>query len=315
MFFGAVLCLWFSLPLLVTFKCTKEPSSLGMKLPPFNATMLFEEYKQVFRNKAFRRYFVLSSMYTMAKGFYANSNQYFIKYSAQRFGYFNTLQTIAGAAEASGFPVNYLLTMKKGKQLCGKLLTPLMAAGLIINLFIGKSTPLWVVIVSIVLYNFGFSGPGFTATNIQPDVTDVDEMITGRRREGVISTFNTLIKKTINGLMSAFTGFILKGFGFRTGAEGANALEQTAKGIFGLKVTYCILPLIFVGLVYVCVFTYKMTREDHKMITEAIKEKKETGKCSLTPEQMKRCEEIAGQSFGDMWIGKPSAETLVTELD
>lgn len=29
--------------------------------------------------------------------------------------------------------------------------------------------------------------------------------------------------------MSAFTGFILKGFGFRTGAEGANALEQTAK--------------------------------------------------------------------------------------
>lgn len=96
---------------------------------------------------------------------------------------------------ASGFPVNYLLTMKKGKQLCGKLLTPLMAAGLIINLFIGKSTPLWVVIVSIILYNFGFSGPGFTATNIQPDVTDVDEMITGRRREGVISTFNTLIKR------------------------------------------------------------------------------------------------------------------------
>ena len=73
MFFGAVLCLWFSLPLLVTFKCTKEPGSLGLKLPPFNATMLLEEYKQVFRNKAFRRYFVLSSMYTMAKGFYANS--------------------------------------------------------------------------------------------------------------------------------------------------------------------------------------------------------------------------------------------------
>ena len=131
MFFGAVLCLWFSLPLLVTFKCTKEPSSLDMKLPPFNATMLFEEYKQVFRNKAFRRYFVLSSMYTMAKGFYANSNQYFIKYSAQRFGYFNTLQTIAGAAEASGFPVNYLLTMKE-KELTGKstIITTIVTGGI-----------------------------------------------------------------------------------------------------------------------------------------------------------------------------------------
>ena len=313
MFFGAVLCLWFSLPLLVTFKCTKEPSSLDMKLPPFNARTFIGEYRQVFRNKAFRRYFVLSSMYTMAKGFYANSDQYFIKYIAQRFGYFNTLQTIAGAAEASGFPVNYIMTMKKGKQLCGKILTPIMAIGIAMNLFIGSKTPLWVTIVATVLYNFGFSGPGFTATNIQPDVTDVDEMITGRRREGVISTFNTLIKKTINGLMSAVTGFILKGFGFRTGAEGANALYQTPSGVFGLRFTFCILPLIFVALVYFCVFTYKMTQEDHRMILEAIKEKKETGKCTLTPEQRKRCEEISGQKFGDMWIGKPAADTLVTE--
>ncbi len=313
MFFGAVLCLWFSLPLLVTFKCTKEPSSLDMELPPFNARTFIGEYRQVFRNKAFRRYFVLSSMYTMAKGFYANSDQYFIKYIAQRFGYFNTLQTIAGAAEASGFPVNYIMTMKKGKQLCGKILTPIMAIGIAMNLFIGSKTPLWVTIVATVLYNFGFSGPGFTATNIQPDVTDVDEMITGRRREGVISTFNTLIKKTINGLMSAVTGFILKAFGFRTGAEGANALYQTSKGVFGLRFTFCILPLIFVALVYFCVFTYKMTQEDHRMIIEAIKEKKETGRCTLTPEQRKRCEEISGQKFGDMWIGKPAADTLVTE--
>ena len=51
------------------------------------------------------------------------------------------------------------------------------------------------------------------------------------------------------------------------------------------------------------------------MIIEAIKEKKETGRCTLTPEQIKRCEEIAGQSFGDMWIGRPSADTLFAELD
>lgn len=315
MFFGAVLCLWFSLPLLVTFKFTKEPSSLDMKVPPLNPWMLMDEYKQVFRNKAFRRYFALSSMYTMAKGFCANSDQYFIKYVAQRFGYFNTLQSIAGAAEASGFPINYLMTMKKGKQFCGKVLTPIMAIGIAMNLIIDKNTPFWVLILATVLYNIGFSGPGFTATNIQPDVTDVDEMITGRRREGVISTFNTLIKKTINGLMSAFTGFILKGFGFRTGAEGANALYQTSSGLLGLKVTYCIIPLVFVALIYFCIFTYKMTGEDHRMIREAIKEKKETGKCTLTPEQRKRCEEISGQQFGDMWIGKPSAETIAAELN
>lgn len=310
MFFGAVLCLWFSLPLLITFKCTKEPSSLDMQVPPLNFSGTLNEYRDVFRNKAFRRYFTISMTYYMAKGFYANSDQYYIKYVAQRFNLFNTLQTIAGAAEASGFPFNYIMTMKLGKQFCGRLLTPLMAVGIALNLFVNSKTPFWVTVVATILYNFGFSGPGFTATNIQPDVTDVDEMITGRRREGVIATFNSMIKKTISGLMSATTGFILKAFGFRTGAEGSNALYQTARGIFGLKFTFIILPLIFVALMYVSIFTYRMTGEDHKMIKEAIKEKKETGKCTLTPEQIKRCEEIAGQKFGDMWIGKPSYDTL-----
>ena len=77
-----------------------------------------------------------------------------------------------------------------------------------------------------------------------------------------------------------------------------------------MKFTFIILPLIFVALMYASIFTYRMTGEDHKMIKEAIKEKKETGKCTLTPEQIKRCEEIAGQKFGDMWIGKPSYDTL-----
>jgi len=296
--------------LLVTFKCTKEPSSLDMPVPPLNVRSTLAEYRDVFKNRAFKRYFVMSAMYSMAKGFYNNSDQYYIRYVAQRFGVFNTLQSIAGAAEASGFPFNYLMTMKLGKQFCGKLLTPVMAIGIALNLFVGSKTPFWVLVLATILYNFGFSGPGFTATNIQPDVTDVDEMITGRRREGVIATFSSTIKKTISGLMSAFTGFILEGFGFVTGKEGEGALYQTAKAIFGLRLTFIFIPLVLVAIMYVCIFTYKMTAQDHKMIRDAIQEKKETGKCTLTPEQIKRCEDIAGQKFGDMWIGKPSVETL-----
>lgn len=282
-FLGLVLCLWFSLPLLVTFKGTKEPSSLDMPAPPLNVRSTFLEYRDVFKNRAFKRYFVMSAMYSMAKGFYNNSDQYYLKYVAQRFEKFNILQSIAGAAEASGFPFNYLMTMKLGKQFCGRLLTPLMAVGIALNLLVNSRTPFWVTALATILYNFGFSGPGFTATNIQPDVTDVDEMITGRRREGVIATFSSMIKKTISGLMSAVTGFILGAFGFKTGKEDKNALYQTAKAILGVKVTFIFIPLVLVAIMYICIFTYKMTAEDHKMIKDAIQEKKEKGKCTLTP--------------------------------
>lgn len=82
-----------------------------------------------------------------------------------------------------------------------------MVAGLAIGLFMqqdkgGAMSYLWIALMmlSMILYPFGMSGLGFVSTNIFPDITDVDELITGRRREGVISTFSTLIKKSISGV-------------------------------------------------------------------------------------------------------------------
>ena len=95
-----------------------------MELPPLSLRESIGEYVQVFRNRAFRQYFVISFFNMMCTGFYSNTDQYFIKYIAQRFSLFNMLTTVSGVAEASGFPLNYWLTMKFGKQRCGKLLAP-----------------------------------------------------------------------------------------------------------------------------------------------------------------------------------------------
>lgn len=310
LFMGLVLSLFFSLPLLITFFSSKEKDSRDIVVPPVNFPNMINEYKLVFKNKSFRQYFALSTFYSISKGFYNNSNQYFIKHAAKRWNKYNILNTVAGVAEASGFPINYALTMKYGKQLCGKLLGPIMIVGLAISLFVNESTPTWVLYLASVLYCFGFSGVGFVGTNTQPDVTDVDELITGRRREGVISTFSSLIKKTINGLMAALTGYILAAFGFHTG-EGA---VQTTMGMFGIKFTYSILPIIFALLSIIGIYRYKMTKSDHELIKKAIAEKKETGKAVLSAEERKICEDIAGQEWGNMWIGKAEIPQELAEL-
>ncbi len=302
MVLGLVLCLWFSLPLIFTFRKTWEPSSLDMQLPPLNAREIVHEYVQVFRNRSFRQYFLISFFNMMCTGFYTNTDQYFIKYVAQRFQLFNVMTTVSGVAEASGFPLNYWLTMKFGKQRCGKLLAPVLFIGLAMGLFMNENTPSLFLFLACVLYNFGFSGIGFVPTNIFADVTDVDEMITGRRREGVISTFSTFVKKTVSGVMAAMTGFILHAFGFVTGQE--DTLAQTAQGIFGVRFTFAILPMIFVVLSMISIYRYTMTKQDHEMIRAAIQEKKEKGYVTLTREQIKRCEKISGQKFEDMWLSQ-----------
>lgn len=309
MMLGFILCLWFSLPLLITFKSTKEPSSLDMVPPPLSISEPFKEYAQVFRNKSFRQYFAMSLFYMMAKGFYSNTDQYFIKYIAKRWDKFNLLNTISGVAEASGFPLNYWLTKRFGKQFCGKLLTPLMLLGIALNLFVTPKTSVVLLFVNAILYNFGFSGTGFVATNVQPDVTDVDEMITGRRREGVIATFSSFIKKTVSGLMASMVGFVLKAFGFVTGKDAS--YTQSAKAVGGLRITFIVLPIIFMLVNYYMVFRFKMTKSDHELIKRLIREKKENGFATATDSEKQICETISGQKWDDMWISRK--EELVTE--
>lgn len=128
----------------------------------------------------------------MCRGFYSITDQYFMVSVADKYSLFISMTIVSGISEFMGTPINYMLIKKFGKQSCGKILGPLMVVGLFITSFITSNTPSIVstiiIVISSICYNFGFSGPDFFIVNIQPDVTDVDEMITGERREGTIST-------------------------------------------------------------------------------------------------------------------------------
>ena len=319
---GLVLSLFFGMAVALTYFKTREPSSLDNKLEPLDVKAFFNEYVLVFKNKSFRQYFFMSLAYQFATGFYANSKVYYIKYLANQYKNYGLFNAIAGVAEAGAFPLNYALTMKHGKKKCGNIVTPLMVAGLAIGLIMqaGKEggSFIWLVLMmaSMILYPFGMSGLGFVSTNVFPDLTDVDEMITGRRREGVISTFNTLIKKSISGVMAAMVGFTLQSFGLVTGdtvsnyekATG-NMYAQTEDAILGVRICVAVIPIIAAIIALILLKKFKMTKEDHTMIRAAIATKHKYGSVTLTDYEKERCYAVSGQKLEDTWLGKDNDES------
>ena len=315
---GFALSLFYGVAGFLTFKTTREPSSLGMVNPPLDVRGIINEYVQVFRNKSFRQYFFMSVAYQFSTGFYSNSKIYYIRYLANQYPFYVLHNTISGIAEAGAFPLNYALTMKHGKKKCGSIVTPLMVAGLAIGLFMqpageGKSKLFWValMVLSMILYSFGMSGLGFVSTNVFPDLTDVDEAITGRRREGVLSTFNTLIKKSVGGLMAAFVGFILSDFGLVTGTtvtdyeKATGALyPQTSSAVFGVRVCVAIIPIVAAIIALILLHRFKMTKNDHTMIRAAVATKHKYGAVALTEEEEKAFKAVSGQDFENTWLGK-----------
>lgn len=314
---GIVLSVFFASSVFATFKTTREKSSLNIKNEPLDIKYILREYVLVFKNRSFRQYFFMSLAYQFSTGFYNNSKVYYIKYLANQYSKYALFNAIAGVAEAGAFPLNYALTMKYGKKKCGNLVTPLMIAGLAIGLIMqssgGKTAWIWILLMllSMVLYPFGMSGLGFVSTNIFPDLTDVDELITGRRREGVIATFSTLIKKSISGVMAAMVGFTLQGFGLITGdtvsqyeETTGKAFEQSSNAILGVRICVAVIPIVSAIISLYLLKKFQMTGDDHTMIRAAIATKHKYGNVTLTETEIERCELISGQKYENTWLGQ-----------
>ena len=314
---GLILAAIYGFCLYNTFKRTREKPSLDMTLEKFDFKQLLTEYKFVFKNKSFREYFFMSLSYNIATYFYTTTLIYYIEYIAKLPHYYTLFTTIAGAFEAASFPLNYALTMKFGKKKCGSIVTPLMLAGFAVCLLMNPTSenagsPIWVVVLfaTAILYPFGKSGIGYVAQNILPDVTDVDELITGRRREGVIGTFNTFIKKTVSGVMSSVVMFILGGFGLVVGDDLTEALAldpnftQSSSAILGVRICITFAPIVFTLISLFLLHQFKMNKKEHTLIRAAIATKHKYGSVSLNQEEIEIMEKISGQKYEETWLGK-----------
>lgn len=304
LFCGIVLAIWFFWSPVLSFFTCPEPSSLGMHVEPVDWKYMFHEYYLVFKNRAFRQYFLISIFNSFRGSCYSYADQFFMISVANKYKHFNTLNIVAGISEFMGSPANYLLNRYFGKRISGTLFTPIMVAGLTLYAFVGEKTHAAVLFFATVLYNFGFSGPGFAIETIQPDITDVDELITGRRREGVIATFRSFVSKTINSFMTGILGTTLNKV-FQYDVTRKEPQFQSPRTVFGVRLIFTYLPILFGVLTWILVNKFTMTKTDHEEIQRVIKERRETGNVTITPEQKARLEIIAGQKWENMWIGSP----------
>ena len=319
---GVVLSVVYACSIFATFKTCKEPSSLNEKLPPLDLLSAIDEYVQVFRNKSFRDYFAMSFFWQMARSFFSTTVVYYITYVANLYAYYPLFNTFAGIFESLAFPLNYTLTMKKGKSKCGAMVTPFMIIGLGMALLVkapapGESATIPLVIMILggaVLYPFGMSGLGFVGNNVLPDLTDVDELITGRRREGVIGTFNTMIKQVTGGIMTFTVGAMLDGFGLITDNKGV-FIEQSETALMGIRLCVSVLPMISALVAWLLLRRFKMTKDDHTMIRAAIATKHKYGNVTLNEYERERCELLSGYKLEKAWIGKDNHENNVHTLE
>jgi len=315
---GLIVGLVAIIPILYSGIATKEPSSKHTVFPPLNVKAFFHEFRLVLRNRAFLQYFTMTFLYLFGSSFFGISKPFFLDEVARRWDLKAQLDIWRGVAEMSMFPINYALTKKFGKQKCAHLTLPLLFVSFALGFLIAPQAPgsrllsvAVMLFVREIFYIIGYSGYGFMVSNIYPDVTDVDELITGRRREATVSTLNSFVKTMTNGFISSIIGIMLEWFGVAQESTAVPLIKARASSIyggftpsFGLKFSNAFMPIVFLGLALISLRKYKMTKQDHELIRRVIAQRHQAGSAEVTDEECAKLEEIAGRKWDEMWVGR-----------
>ena len=106
------------------------------------------------------------------------------------------------------------MALKKGKTAPAYVSAGVWIAASIAIVFLTPSTPNIIVISICSLVGVGGAGCNLFSWSALPDIADVDELITGHRREGLYSGVSTFLRKLSGGVIVGALGVALDIIGY-----------------------------------------------------------------------------------------------------
>lgn len=156
------------------------------------------------------------------------------------------------------------------------------------------------------IYLFFKGGAYSIPWNVFPFIPDVDEIITGKRREGEFAAMMNFIRKVTSGIAAVFLGWILTMNGFKTGAT-----TQSPQAIQAIVFTVIFGTGILTLVAIFFAFTFKLDVHTHTVLVDEINRLKAGGKkADVTPDTKKIVESLTGVTYDKLWPIANETETV-----
>ena len=285
--FGAI----YALPWIFVFKGTWEERPEQTEKPPFNIKHTYMEFAQAFKNRSFRQHIGFFVSAQTAVDFLTSLFIYYLTYCLNRAGSFSMVLGTLLVVQLLSMPVHMQISKRFGKTAPLKFGIIAWSAALLLSLTLSESSPVfWIFIVS------GISGIGTSASifvpwSILPEISDVDELITGRRREGIYSGMMTFVRKIAQALSVFLIGVFLELLGYIPGAV------QSPGTQLGIKILFSIVPIAFLASAFFFAGRYRMTEDKYEIMMGQVEKQRKGEPLSDDPEIQAVCRELTGQEL------------------
>ncbi len=146
-----------------------------------------------------------------------------------------------------------------------------------------------------------FAGLGRGTLNLVPwsvynYLPDVDEAVTGQRREGIFAGVMTLVRKLSQAAAIAGTGWAISAGGFVSGAK-----TQTPHALQTLTLILVIGPIVVMLLGFLVALRFRLNGTTHAVLMGEIARLREGATEPATPESGAVVEDLTGWKYATLW--------------
>ncbi|QHM75891.1 Inner membrane symporter YicJ [Mixta theicola] len=149
------------------------------------------------------------------------------------------------------------------------------------------------------LAGLGRGGINYVPWNIYTYIADVDEVITGQRREGIFAGIMTLTRKASQAGAVMLVGIVLQLSGFVSGqAQQSDTVQHTILLILSIG-TLCVLAIGFL-----ISLRFRLNLQTHSILREETSKMRQAGRPvpeRITPEARATVETLAGLPYENLW--------------
>jgi len=280
MVMAAIFGLFYSLPFIGVFFVTYErPEYQKSELLPF-----WQSFKESMMNRSFRLLLGLYIFAYVSLDILMATFLYILTYILGKPNMGSTLLGIMLITQVLFLPLFVYLGNRISKSkalligLC--LWAVMMAAGW----FLTGDLPNVALYLYAFLLGISISPVGFMPWAILPDITDVDELMTGRRREGIYVGFMTFLRKISAGLALALLGFSLDLANY----DPELTFEtQHESAVLAIRILFAVVPVVLIAFSAYFSARFPLTGYAHKVCMNEVKRRRgeEYEDMGLTPDE------------------------------
>jgi oligogalacturonide transporter len=268
--FGA----FFALPFIATVVSTRERPEFQQEIQPFNWR---ESFVEPFRVRTFVHALLMYLFAFIAMDAVLSIVIYYMKYFLGRGDETNYVTGTLLLAEIAALPFYSWLSKRTNKRVGYIVGACIWIVTMLFSFAVVPAAPAFVVYVFAALVGLGVGGIVVMIYAIFPDIPDVDELRTGRRREGVYSSMIAFTRKVSAAvalfLVSnslALAGYVMPVEQVVQGVTRLVEQPQSETFILMLRLIFAFVPIVLVGLGLFFAFRYPLTSEIHRRLCRVL---------------------------------------------